>query len=344
MSHRAAVDSRIALILDWISLASSPAGRAAEEIRDHLATASVGGKAFRADLLLATVTGFGAPVTEAVLDAAAALELFQTAALIHDDVLDGSDMRRGRPATHRAMASAHADRAGLGDADAYGRAGAILTGDIALVAAQHAATRAAVATDIRVADLFARMAVLVTAGQHLDMRVATEPLSATLETDVQAVMRSKTASYTAEYPLAMGAAIAGADDATVAAIGQAGLPLGIAFQLRDDLLGLTGSAAQTGKPVGDDLREGKRTMVVAHALSHGTPAQREAILAVLGDASAPSAAVDRAISAIADAGAIAAVEVDIAALAARARTDLTALIPAPQAVLALVDAASARDA
>lgn len=337
---RRAIDARVDATLAWVRSTSAPAAAASEEIHARLAEASQGGKAFRGRLLIASAEACGREADDAVVEVAAALELFQTAALIHDDVLDGSDTRRGRPATHRRFESDHRDRGGLGDAEAYGRAGAILAGDIALIAAMHGAARASHRADPRVADLFAEMAVLVTAGQHLDMREATVPLDpARLPAAVRTVMRSKTASYTAEMPLALGAALAGADDAVVAAVRAAGIPLGLAFQLRDDILGVTGSTAETGKPVGDDLLEGKRTLLVAHVLSAGTTAERDAVLAVLGAAEATPAAVSSAVDAMVSSGAIEAVEAQIAAQASEARRALTAALPAPAPVLALVDAA-----
>jgi len=337
----AAIASRVARILDWTRDAMGPAGPAATDLHVRLAESSEGGKAFRGRLLLAAHVACGGPEPDAALDVAAALELFQTAALIHDDVLDGSDLRRGRPAAHRVFEAAHRDAGWVGDAAAYGRAGAILAGDVALVAAQRASTVAARRAGDRVADLFDEMAVLVTAGQHLDMRVAVSPLDALpgLEGRIRQTMRSKTASYTAEFPLALGAAVAGADDAAVAALRAAGVPLGIAFQLRDDVLGVAGSPEVTGKPVGDDLREGKRTLLVWHATTRGSAAEREAVLAVLGRDDAPVAAVEAAVEALRSSGALAFVETEIADHAARARAALADALPDATGVLTLVDAA-----
>lgn len=337
------IDARVLAILAWVRDVAGPAGPAAAEIHEQLTAASRGGKSFRGRLVAAAAAAFGGGEPDAVLDTAAAIELFQTAALIHDDVLDASDTRRGRPATHRAFEATHRARAGTGDAEAYGRAGAILTGDIALVAALHAAAAAARRADPRVEDLFAEMAVLVTAGQHLDMREATVPLEPeVLAASVERVMRSKTASYTAEMPLALGAALAGADDASIAAVRSAGIPLGIAFQLRDDVLGVVGAPELTGKPVGDDLREGKRTLVIAHLLERGSPTERDRVLSVLGDPAASDASVAAAVDALATSGALDAVERRIAETAQEARALLIAALPYPEPVLEMVEAAVAR--
>lgn len=335
------INDRVARALTWAETAMAPAGPAAAEIADRLTRSAEGGKAFRGRLLLAAFEACGGVDRDAAIELAAAVELFQTAALIHDDVLDGSDTRRGRPSAHRAFEALHRDAGWHGDPAAYGRSGAILSGDVALVAAQRGATLAARRVGDVVADLFDEMAVLVTAGQHLDMRVAVSPLAALpgLEGDIRATMRAKTASYTAEFPLALGAAAAGADPDLVAAVREAGVPLGVAFQLRDDILGVAGSPAVTGKPVGDDLREGKRTLLVWHAATRGDDAQREAVLGVLGRADATASDIEAAITAIEASGAYAFVESEIAAHAAAARTGLRGALARPEAVLDLVDAA-----
>ncbi|MDN4474584.1 polyprenyl synthetase family protein [Demequina sp. SYSU T00192] len=343
---RPEIADRTADLLAWAAAAMAPAGVAADDIAARLAASSEGGKAFRGRLLLAAFDGCDGTDREAALGLAAALELFQTAALLHDDVLDGSDTRRGRPAAHKVFEAQHRDAGWQGDAAAYGRSGAILAGDVALIAAQRGATLAARRAGDGVADLFDEMAALVTAGQHLDMRVAVSPVAALpgLHDEIRTIMRAKTASYTAEFPLALGAAAAGAPAATVAALRAAGLPLGIAFQLRDDVLGLTGAPERTGKPVGDDLREGKRTLLVWHGVTHGSGAQRDAVLAVLGRADAGEDEIRAAIDAVAASGALDAVEEQIALDASRARDALTAALPDPAAVLALVGAAVDRSA
>jgi geranylgeranyl diphosphate synthase type I len=246
----------------------------------------------------------------------AALELFQTAALMHDDVLDDESMRRGRPTTHRQFAQAHVDRRDATDAQRFGVAGAILAGDLALVAAFRAIEPAPPA----VRALFGQMMELVTLGQYLDMRIAAAPIEAigNQEAEIRATMRSKTASYTAEFPLAIGAAAAGCDGAAVEAARAAGLPAGIAFQLRDDLLGIVGDPSETGKPIGGDIREGKRTIPLWHAWRLATDDQRAAIAAALGRPDAAEETVASAIAAIDGSGAIAATEAEIAAMAAQA--------------------------
>lgn len=285
-----AVDSRVSATLDATALAVHPVGVAADELLSQIRTLSRGGKRLRAMLLLASHAGHGGERDAAAVEIAAALELFQSAALLHDDVLDGSDTRRGQPSAHRALAALHAGSAWVGDSLEFGKAGAILAGDIALMASARALTAALpdAPVEIRrtVTSLFADMSELVTAGQYLDMRIAAQPLSVLedQEAEIRATMRSKTASYSAEFPLALGAATAGADDEAVAAVRAVGVGLGIAFQLRDDVLGLTGSPGTTGKPAGDDIREGKRTLIMWHAWTHCTEAQRSLLTSTVGNA------------------------------------------------------------
>ncbi|MGW1771853.1 polyprenyl synthetase family protein [Streptomyces sp. NPDC002104] len=206
------------------------------------------------------------PDAAAVLTACAGLELLHASALIHDDIIDASDTRRGRPAAHVALAERHRVRRFSGDPEAFGTATAILVGDLAqtwsdvMVRASGLSAQA----QARVGPVWSAVRSEVLYGQLLDVIN-----QAGDEESVEAALRVnqyKTASYTVERPLQFGAAIAGADAGLVAAYGAFGADIGIAFQLRDDLLGVFGDPAVTGKPSGDDLREGKRTVLLATAL------------------------------------------------------------------------------
>ncbi len=213
----------------------------------------------------------------ALLRACAAFELLHASALAHDDLMDASDTRRGRPATHRGFASEHRDAGWRGDPEQYGAAGAILLGDLLLGWADELVRRCGLPWD-RVdpaLGLFDRCRSEVIAGQFLDVSVQARG-RADVET-AMTVLRYKSAKYSIERPLHVGAALAGADPATLAALSAFGLPLGEAFQLRDDLLGVFGDPTTTGKPAGDDLVEGKRTVLVALALD-AAPADDAALL------------------------------------------------------------------
>ncbi|MCB7137261.1 polyprenyl synthetase family protein [Cellulosimicrobium marinum] len=259
------------------------------------------------------------PRRAVVLRAGAALELFQAAALFHDDVMDASDTRRGNPTAHRAFAARHRAETWTGDPDRYGENTAILLGDLALIASHRelgdalADVAAGVPADVaaRARDVFGRMQTEVTVGQYLDVHAQVLPWGEDPEADEarsRAVVRSKSARYSVEHPVALGAALAGADDAAVRATSAFGLPVGEAFQLRDDVLGVFGDARVTGKPAGDDLREGKRTVLVVRALAAAGPADRELLLSALGDPDLDVATVDRLRDVLVRTGALASVE------------------------------------
>lgn len=310
----AEVNRAIAEALRRTSTSVSAVGSPAGELLEPLSRLAAGGKRLRARLLLESHRAHGGHSHQAALAFAAGIELFQTAALVHDDVLDGADTRRGTPTIHTAVASAHRESGWTGDASHFGTSAAILAGDLALMAAQRcvASAAASLGGDIgaRAAELFSDMAQLCTAGQYLDMRIAAQPVSQIAHQAelIVTTMRSKTSSYTTEYPLAIGAAVAGASAEAIETMRQAGIPLGIAFQLRDDVLGLVGAPEVTGKPIGDDIREGKRTLLVAHAWEHGDDATRARIGKAFGIPQANADAIDEAVAAVVDTGALQAAE------------------------------------
>ncbi|QYJ04660.1 polyprenyl synthetase family protein [Nocardioides panacisoli] len=270
--------------LDRMATRLSPLGDDAAALLDEARAVVSGGKRFRAAFCY---WGFravqpGGEDEAAVLRAAAALELLHASALAHDDLMDDSDTRRGRPATHRGFASAHA-RDGLpGDAEDYGAAAAILLGDLLLSWSDELLRRCGL-PEQRVGaalDLFDQCRTEVIAGQFLDVSVQARG-RADVDTAMQ-VLRYKSAKYSIERPLHIGAALAGADAATLAALTAYGLPVGEAFQLRDDLLGVFGDPDTTGKPAGDDLVEGKRTVLVALALEAAPAEDARRLDAALG--------------------------------------------------------------
>jgi geranylgeranyl diphosphate synthase type I len=199
------------------------------------------------------------PAVDAVLRAVSALELIQACALVHDDLMDASATRRGRPTVHVAFARRHAEAAWRGRPARFGAAAAILLGDLALVWADDMLRGAGLDADAaaRAAAPWEAMRTEVLGGQYLDVFVqSTGDSSARAALQID---RYKTAAYTVERPLHLGAAIAGADPDLVTCYRRFGADIGVAFQLRDDLLGVFGAPAVTGKPAGDALREGKRT-------------------------------------------------------------------------------------
>lgn len=203
---------------------------------------------------------------EAVLRAVSALELIQACALIHDDIIDASDTRRGAATIHRAVESQHRLGDLNGDSAAYGRNTAILIGDLALAWADDMWRSSGVSAEAlaRAQEPWQGMRTEVLGGQLLDIYL--EAVGSESAEMADRVNRYKTAAYTIERPLHLGAALAGAPEETIEAFRGYGRDIGIAFQLRDDILGVYGDTEITGKPAGDDLREGKRTVLVAEAL------------------------------------------------------------------------------
>lgn len=212
-----------------------------------------------------------------VLRACAALELLHASALVHDDLMDASDTRRGRPSAHRAFEARHRGAGWRGDAAQYGEAAAILLGDLLLVWSDQLLRTCGSAEGVVLEAMrhFDTARTEVVTGQFLDVSVQARGDSDAEQS--MRVLRYKSAKYTVERPLHVGAALAGGSAEQLAALSAYGLPVGEAFQLRDDLLGVFGDPAVTGKPAGDDLTEGKRTVLVALALE-ALPQQDRALL------------------------------------------------------------------
>jgi geranylgeranyl diphosphate synthase type I len=278
------------------------------------------------------------PEALAVLRAIAALELIQACALVHDDLMDASATRRGRPTVHVEFARRHAASAWRGRPARFGAAAAILLGDLALVWADDMLRGAGLPADAaaRATTPWEAMRTEVLGGQYLDVFVqSTGDSSARAALQID---RYKTAAYTVERPLHLGAAIAGAGPELIACYRRFGADIGVAFQLRDDLLGVFGDPAVTGKPAGDDLREGKRTLLLAlaveRAAERGTPAAIAVIEQAVGDPDLTDRALDRVRELLDELGAVQAVEQRIAALTGSA---LDALASAP-----IVEPAAAR--
>ncbi|WP_042398767.1 polyprenyl synthetase family protein [Streptacidiphilus carbonis] len=275
----------------------------------------------------------GSPDDAGVVAAAAALELLQASALVHDDLIDRSDTRRGVPSVHRRFESLHRERGWRGDGAQFGAASAVLLGDLLLAWCDELLWGGGLplAAVRRAKPVFDLMRTEVMAGQYLDLL---EPATAGVagadrETAVdraRTVVQYKAAKYTVERPLQIGGLLAGADAALTAAYGAFGLPLGEAFQLRDDLLGVFGDPAVTGKPAGDDLREGKRTVLVAEALAGGTAGDAALLEELLGAPGLSDREVGLVRAAIVRSGAPERVERRIASLRGEA---LTALDDAP---------------
>ncbi|MBP2479438.1 geranylgeranyl diphosphate synthase type I [Crossiella equi] len=247
-----------------------------------------------------------------------ALELLQGCALVHDDIMDRSATRRGRPSTHEAFTRRHEHARWAGGSRRYGESAAILVGDLALAWADDALVTAGLpgAALARAWRPWQAMRTEMIAGQHLDLLAGARRSESAAE--AVRVAELKTAAYTVERPLHLGAAIADGSPELVAALRAYGRAIGVAFQLRDDLLGVFGDSDRTGKPAEDDLREGKRTLLMATALelarSTGGRAAEELLRTCLdGGAADP----ERVRTLLVELGAVDAVERRIAGLTER---------------------------
>lgn len=270
----------------------------------------------------------GAPADlPGIVLAASALEVFHAAALVHDDIMDNSDTRRGEPSVHRSFERMHAGREWSGSSEDFGRSAALLLGDLLLgwsdeLFDQGCALLAAPDACRAGRAEFGRMRTEVTAGQYLDIL---EEAAWRAHPESEALQRAhrvivwKSAKYSVEAPLAIGAALGGADAARIDALRAFGLPLGIAFQLRDDLLGVFGDPSVTGKPAGDDLREGKRTVLLALARQSLAPHVRRTVDELIGDPSLDEAQVELLRTTIRESGATEQVEALIAKNVSAAR-------------------------
>ena len=272
----AAIGGRVAARIDAL-LADERArwGRIDDDLNEPLEAlatfVAAGGKRLRPAFCHWAYVGAGGDDETTSVEAGAALELLHTFALVHDDVMDDSPLRRGLPSIHALFAERHAAEGWRGESRRFGESVAILVGDLAFVYAdQLAATMPADAFAV-----FTELRVEVNIGQYLDMRAGADGRHERAR--ARRISMLKSGKYTVERPLHLGAALAGRLDELGPGLTAYGLPLGQAFQLRDDLLGAFGEEVLLGKPVGDDLREGKVTELIAAARETASPAGLEVL-------------------------------------------------------------------
>ena len=272
LSHIARrVDARLQLLLDtertrWSAFDPDLAQPIDEIARLVLA----GGKRLRPAFCHWGFVGAGGnPDDQRVIDAGAAFELMHAFALFHDDVMDGSATRRGEPTTHVVMSQLHDKHSWVGESRRFGEGAAILVGDLAFVYADQLLFGA----PQPVWSIWNELRVELNFGQYLDMLGSANSERRLVK--AERICRYKSGKYTIERPLHLGAVLAAPDKAEqlLPALSAYGLPLGDAFQMRDDVMGAFGETSVTGKPVGDDLREGKPTPLMAMATARANAAQ-----------------------------------------------------------------------
>lgn len=306
--------------------------------------ALLGGKRIRAQFLWwglrACGGGHDRAQTAAALRVGAALELIQTCALVHDDVMDGSALRRGRPALHTDLAAQYPAARRPAGGEPFGRAAAVLAGDLAFAWADDTFAGAPLPRAVRDRTRleWQAMRTEMVAGQYLDLQAQATGCRSAARALRTACLKS--ALYSVERPLALGAALAGADEAATRALRSAGRCAGLAFQLRDDLLGVFGDPQDTGKPAGEDVAGGKLTYLVAVAFARArasgdsrTPAVLEG---ALGSPDLDEGELARVRAALEETGARAVVEARIERLAELGVRHLDALCAEPAARRRLV--------
>ena len=287
----------------------------------------VGGKRLRpAFCQWGYVAAGGDPGDAMVANAGAAFELMHAFALFHDDVMDDAASRRGNPTTHTVFAQHHRDNGWAGEARRFGEGVAILVGDLAFVYG-----------DMLMADagrdawaIWNELRIELNVGQVLDIIGSVR--NERSRHKAEQICRYKSGKYTIERPLHLGAVMAAPSraDELLPALSAYGLPLGDAFQMRDDVMGAFGDAAVTGKPVGGDLREGKPTPLMARAVEAATSAQAE-VLALVGRTDLTDADVERVQQVIVDTGALEDLEMTIARLTVQAVTAIEVASIEPEA-------------
>jgi geranylgeranyl diphosphate synthase, type I len=343
---RARVDRALAALLDRELSALGFLGDDAGPVTEALTRFVLGaGKRLRPAFVYWGYRGAGGaadgPAGEAAVVAACSVELLHACAMVHDDVMDGSEVRRGRPAMHVGFADLHRRLGWRGDPAAFGEGAAVLMGNLAFTWADVALIDAGLAGDRLAAALqaFNRLRSELMGGQYLDLVEAAR--GAPGEAAVRRVLQYKSGRYTIQRPLHLGHAIAGGDPALVAVYSAYGLPLGEAFQLRDDVLGVFGEPAVTGKPAGDDLREGKETYLVLLTRRLADDAGRQLLEGALGDGKLTEDRVAELRGWIAGCGALEATEARIAELLGEARAAVAGAAgiveEARAALLALAD-------
>jgi geranylgeranyl diphosphate synthase type I len=339
----ARVDERIDRLFDaeirrWRALDAN----LVEPLRSLRRLVAAGGKRLRpAFCFWGFVGAGGSPDDHRVIDTGAAFELLHAFALVHDDIMDGSDTRRGEVTAHVEFGERHVDGTWRGEARRFGEGVAILIGDLSHVYADVLLDGAH--TDV--APIWHELRLELNVGQYLDLlgtaRADRDPAVA------RRIARYKSGKYTIERPLHVGAALAGRLDDLSAPLSAYGDPLGEAFQLRDDVLGAFGEEKLTGKPVGQDLREGKPTPLLAAATARATGEAELKILDLVGTDDLSSDEVAAIQQVIVDNGALDEIEQRIEALTTRAIAAVRAAPLIDSAGKALVELAhyvAARDA
>ncbi|MDR0847431.1 MAG: polyprenyl synthetase family protein [Propionibacteriaceae bacterium] len=279
-----------------------------------------------------------------IMDVAASLDLLHVSALMHDDFIDSSDTRRGGPSAHRAFEAHHVQAGWLGDSAHFGAGASILLGDLFFAWSVSMVEQSGLSAERlkRARPYLDSVRSEVLAGQYLDLlHQATPSKPEDLLRDAELIMDFKTAKYTVARPAQIGAALAMASDVTLEGLGRFGTNVGRAFQMRDDLLGMFGDPKVTGKPAGDDLREGKKTVLVGYAMRDASTKDAAKLAAMLGDPSLTKTDLAEARRILTESGAVECTEKAIEVQAAKGMRTLHRLDLSEQGTFALMSLAHA---
>lgn len=319
-----AVSSAIDAFIDGQATHLASISPAAAPLVERARAFTAGGKRLRPAFCVwgGIAAGASTDVPDEVIRAAASLDVLHVSALVHDDVMDASDTRRGIPAAHRQFEADHRAQHRRGSAEAFGRAGAILLGDLLLMWSASMFETSGLDSDALARGRAHVDAVRteVTVGQYLDVLAQSLDPSALARTPdglaeltslIDTVVTYKTAFYTVRRPLTVGAALAGASEAQLDALTAYGLPLGRAFQYRDDVLGVFGDEALTGKESGEDIREGKLTLLMAQTFARASETDAARLAELFGRPDLTRDQVDEVRRIITDSGSLDEVEAAI---------------------------------
>lgn len=252
-----------------------------------------GGKRVRPAFMFSGYVAAGGQAYEAILFATLSVELLHTFALIHDDIIDNSSLRRGELTTHKQFEKIHKEKNLQGNGKEYGLSSAILAGDLALSFAEEILTSAPFPQERlrRARYFFDQMKMQVLYGEYLDVLGGFQ--KSLNEDQVLQILEYKTAKYTVERPLHIGAVLAGADFEILETFSRYGIPFGQAFQMQDDLVGSFASEKEIGKPSDSDIKEGKKTLLLVKAYERATKSQKKILDAVVGNKNSSQEEVDK---------------------------------------------------
>lgn len=287
LSYNAAIRAKLEAFIRTRQSDAGPELPWTDDLLERLLPFATAGKLLRGSLVCFSYEAFSVkPPNKDVIEAAAALELTHSALLIHDDIMDNDTLRRGKPSLHRQYVTL-AGQETLAEPDHFGMSMAMCGGDTALFMAFEILAGSSAEQPIRgnVQRLFNEQLVKTCAGQMQDLYLEARPDMPSKKA-IYELMKHKTASYTLALPLTMGAALAEQSEATLKTLQAIGADTGVIFQIRDDELGVMGETGKTGKPVGADIIEGKKTLLYYHLLKQCDTAERKKAKAIFGNPAA----------------------------------------------------------